>query len=102
MLGLVIPDIANPFWAEVARGAQDKAAEKGASLLVFSSDWDPVREANHLRALRHARVDGAIVNPVEDSIDDLGRFGMPVVHTWVRPSFDKHDAISLQWRRSVS
>ena len=79
MLGLVIPDIANPFWAEVARGAQDKAAEKGASLLVFSSDWDLVREASHLRALRHARVDGAIVNPVEDSIDDLGRFGMPVV-----------------------
>lgn len=79
MLGLVIPDIANPFWAEVARGSQDKAAEKGASLLVFSSDWDPEREATHLRALRQARVDGAIVNPVEDSIDDLGRFDMPVV-----------------------
>jgi len=79
MLGLVIPDIANPFWAEVARGAQDKAAEQDTSLLVFSSDWDPVREANHLRALRQARVDGAIVNPVEDSIDELGRFGMPVV-----------------------
>jgi LacI family transcriptional regulator, galactose operon repressor len=79
MLGLVIPDIANPFWAEVARGAQDKAAEHDASLLVFSSDWDPVREASHLRALRQARVDGAMVNPVEDNIDDLGRFGMPVV-----------------------
>src|SRR5687767_10210541 len=35
MLGLVIPDIANPFWAEVARGAQDRAADAGASLLVF-------------------------------------------------------------------
>ncbi len=79
MLGLVVPDIANPFWAEVARGAQDKAAENGASLLVFSSDWNPEREASHLRALRQARVDGALVNPVEDSIDDLERFGMPVV-----------------------
>ncbi len=79
MLGLVVPDIANPFWAEVARGAQDKAAESGASLLVFSSDWNPEREASHLRALRQARVDGALVNPVEDSIDDLERFGMPVV-----------------------
>jgi len=79
MLGLVIPDIANPFWAEVARGAQDKAAQMDASLLVFSSDWNPEREANHLRALRQARVDGAIVNPVENLIDDLNRFGMPVV-----------------------
>ncbi len=79
MLGLVIPDIANPFWAEVARGAQDKAAETGASLLVFSSDWNSEREASHLRALRQARVDGAIVNPVENRIEDLNHFGMPVV-----------------------
>lgn len=79
MMGLVIPDIANPFWAEVARGAQDKAAQTGASLLVFSSDWNSEREASHLRALRQARVDGAIVNPVENRIDDLAHFGMPVV-----------------------
>jgi LacI family transcriptional regulator len=37
----VIPDIANPFWAEVARGAQDRAAKAGLSLTVMSSDWDP-------------------------------------------------------------
>jgi LacI family transcriptional regulator len=79
MLGLVIPDITNPFWAEVARGAQDRAAEQGASLLVFSSDWDHDREARHLQTLRQARVDGAIINPVADSFDDLDRFGLPFV-----------------------
>jgi len=79
MLGLVIPDITNPFWADVARGAQDRAARSGASLLVFSSDWDPEAEANHLRALRRARVDGAIINPVADISDDLSRFGLPCV-----------------------
>ena len=79
MLGLVIPDIANPFWADVARGAQDRAARAGTSLLVFSSDWDPDVEATHLQTLRRARVDGAIVNPVSDSFDDLDRFGLPCV-----------------------
>jgi LacI family transcriptional regulator len=79
LLGLVIPDIANPFWAEVARGAQDLVAERGASLLVFSSDWEEGREAAHLRALRQARVDGAIINPVSDGVDDLSRFGLPFV-----------------------
>lgn len=79
MLGLVIPDIANPFWAEVARGAQDRAAEEGISILVFSSDWDHDKEARHLRALRQARVDGAIINPVADNFDDLDRFGLPFV-----------------------
>ncbi len=79
LLGLVLPDIANPFWAEVARGAQDRAVEHGASLLVFSSDWDHALEERHLRALRQARVDGAIINPVADSFDDLDRFGLPFV-----------------------
>ena len=79
MIGLVIPDIANPFWAEVARGAQDRAADHGVSLLVFSSNWDHDREARHLSALRQARVDGAIINPVADSFDDLDRFGLPFV-----------------------
>lgn len=79
LFGLVIPDITNPFWAEVARGAQDVVEQNGASLLVFSSDWDHAREANHLRALRQARVEGAIVNPVSDNVDDFGRFGLPFV-----------------------
>lgn len=79
LFGLVIPDIANPFWAEVARGAQDRVAEQGASLLVFSSDWDHDREASHLRALRQTHVEGAIINPVSDNIDDFGRFGVPSV-----------------------
>ncbi len=79
LLGLVIPDITNPFWADVARGAQDRAAEKGASLLVFSSDWDPRKEEAHLAALRRARVDGAVINPVSDGVDDLDRFGLPFV-----------------------
>ncbi|MBB3565063.1 LacI family transcriptional regulator [Rhizobium sp. BK512] len=79
LLGIVIPDITNPFWAEVARGAQDRAAKDDISLLVFSSDWDAEKEARHLRALRRARVDGAIINPVADSFDDLGRFGLPFV-----------------------
>jgi LacI family transcriptional regulator len=79
LLGLVIPDITNPFWAEVARGAQDRAARNDVSLLVFSSDWHPETEAAHLRALRRARVDGAIINPVSDNFDDLDRFGLPFV-----------------------
>lgn len=79
LLAIVIPDITNPFWAEVTRGAQDQAIKKGFSLLVFSSDWDVAKEAAHLQAIRQARVDGAIINPVADNFDSLGFFGMPLV-----------------------
>ncbi|MDA0990280.1 MAG: LacI family DNA-binding transcriptional regulator [Verrucomicrobia bacterium] len=79
LIGLVIPDIANPFWAEVARGAQDRAAETGAALLAMSSAWSAETEAQHFRTLSQVRVDGAIVNPVSDSVRGLGRFGLPFV-----------------------
>ncbi|WP_250870263.1 LacI family DNA-binding transcriptional regulator [Hafnia paralvei] len=79
LLAIVIPDITNPFWAEVTRGAQDQAIKKGFSLLVFSSDWDVAKEAAHLKAIRQTRVDGAIINPVADNFDSLDFFGMPLV-----------------------
>lgn len=79
MVGLLIPDIANAFWAEVARGAQDAATEEGASVLIFNSDWDPAQERRHLRALTQTRVDGAIVNPVRDGLGEIEDFAMPVV-----------------------
>lgn len=79
MIGLLIPDIANPFWADVARGAQDAADAEDISLLIFNSDWDPERERRHLQALTQSRVDAAIVNPVRDGLDDFLRFQIPLV-----------------------
>lgn len=79
MVGLLIPDIANPFWADVARGVQDAAAEEDISLLIFNSDWEPERERRHLQALTQSRVDGAIVNPVRDGLDEIARFQIPLV-----------------------
>ena len=79
MIGLIIPDIANPFWADVARGAQDAAGQNGTIVLIFNSDWDPERERQHMRALIKARVDGVIVNPVHDIIDEVTRFDIPAV-----------------------
>jgi LacI family transcriptional regulator len=79
LLAIVIPDISNPFWAEVTRGAQDRAISEGYSLLVFSSDWDTQKEAAHLQAIRQARVDGAIINPVADNFDAHFFSALPMV-----------------------
>jgi LacI family transcriptional regulator len=46
---------------------------------VFSSDWDPSARRGICRALRQARVEGAMVNPVSDSVDEFSRFGLPFV-----------------------
>lgn len=79
-LGLVIPDLSNPYWADLARGAQDKAEAEKRSLLIFSSDWDTERERRHLQALRQARVDGILINPaVTDDVTLLRQAEAPIV-----------------------
>ncbi|WP_299952039.1 LacI family DNA-binding transcriptional regulator [uncultured Ruegeria sp.] len=79
LIGIVVPDISNPFWAEVARGAQDAAASTNSSLLIFSSDWKSERERKHLQALVNTRVDGFVLNRISDSSDgrDLELLGAP-------------------------
>lgn len=59
--GLVLPNIINPFYAEVAASIGDQASERGYELLLCSSGEDPEREDLHLRTLHQRRVDGALV-----------------------------------------
>src|SRR4051812_22082879 len=48
-LGMIVPDIANPFFPEVVRGAEDVAHAGGYSLLIASTDNDPQKEEVYLR-----------------------------------------------------
>src|SRR5437763_1372349 len=41
-LGLIVSDIRNPFFAEFARGVQDKARDGGFDMVLCNSDLDPV------------------------------------------------------------
>lgn len=79
LIGIVVPDISNPFWAEVARGAQDAAVSAKSSLLIFSSDWSSERERSHLQALINTRVDGFVLNKVTDELSsqELEPLGAP-------------------------
>ncbi|OJU41380.1 MAG: LacI family transcriptional regulator [Microbacterium sp. 69-10] len=81
-IGLVIPDIGNPFFAEVARGAEDRAAEAGMTVLLGNSDESDVRQEAHLELFQEQRVNGVLLTPASDDLSSLRRFtdaGMPVV-----------------------
>ncbi len=60
-LGLVVPDIGNPFFAELIRGAEDEAWERGYALMIGSTVEDREREAHTLELLEERHVDGVIV-----------------------------------------
>ncbi len=60
-LGLVVPDIANPFFAEVVRGASEVAWAQDYSVLLCNTDERPEREWATLHMLEAHRVDGLLL-----------------------------------------
>ena len=60
-IGLSVPDIRNPFFPEIARGAEDVAREKGYEMFLCNTAEDSQREEDVLRTLEDRRVDGAII-----------------------------------------
>lgn len=65
-LGLVIPDIVNPFFPEIARGVEDVASEHGYTVFLCNTNWNMDKENVYLKALQEKRVDGIIIKPASD------------------------------------
>lgn len=82
-LGLIVFDLSNPFFAEVARGAEDVARDRGYGLLMSNSGHLAERERAQLRMFEEHRADGILLSPVDQSnLDEVARMrdrGTPVV-----------------------
>jgi len=82
MLGLIIPDIQNPFFADIARGVEDVAYKNNYGLLFGLSNENRKRQKMALETLISESVDGVIVPPVKGSnpdIQELLNLKIPVV-----------------------
>jgi LacI family transcriptional regulator len=62
-LGLVIEDVANPFYSGIAQAVADAATERGFMLIIGSCEEDPVRERELILALLRRRVDALLLVP---------------------------------------
>lgn len=63
VIGMIIPDITNPFFPAVVRGAEDLAFSNGYRLILCNTDNDHAKELAHLNALRTYLPSGLIVIP---------------------------------------
>ncbi len=61
--GIVMPQIASPFYAEVLRGVEDEGRENGYSILISDSRGDPEEEHKQIMILNSRRVDGILLAP---------------------------------------
>lgn len=81
-IGLVLPDSANPFFAEISRSIEDEAFKKGYSVFLCNTELDTQRELFYVDVLSKKQVDGIIfvaAGDQADSLDFLVQRNMPVV-----------------------
>ena len=81
-IALLLPDITNPFYAELVTGIQQLTLERDYTMLLCTTDFDPEQEERYLRLLRAKHVDGALVDGLVLPPERIARFvedGFPIV-----------------------
>ncbi len=81
-LGMLIPDITNPFFAEIARGVEDAANKNSFNVILCNTDDKLKKERTYLDILKEKRVDGLILGTAhtkDDSILELEKNNFPYI-----------------------
>ncbi len=81
-MGLIIPNISNPFFSTIARNIEIQARKVGNSIILADSQEDTQLEIDSIRLLQSRKVDGLIICPVgEESahLENIVSSGLPMV-----------------------
>ena len=82
-IGLIIPDVVNPFFAPVVRGAETTARKAGYRVLLCNSEGDLRLEREYVEDLVEHRVEGLLIAPASDRsrlvLLPLMKGGFPIV-----------------------
>lgn len=96
IIGLLISDIANPFFSSVVRGIENELATNDYNVLLCNTDSSVEREREYLEGLIGKRIDGLIVSSAGNTGDyfrTLERTGVPIVFLNRCPEFMNCDVI---------
>lgn len=66
-LGLIVPDVTNPFFGELAKHVEQVAAGMGYTVMLANSNEDPKAEAEYIKVLVGRQVDGLLIVPSEET-----------------------------------
>ena len=100
MIGMVIPDVTNPFFPAVVRGAEDTAFSNGYRLVLCNTDNSHAKELEHLEQLRTYLPAGLIMIPssfgkLSEEIESFRRAGTAVVLIDRMPRNWKGDSVTV-------
>jgi LacI family transcriptional regulator len=105
-VGLVICEITNPFYAELAAGVDDALDQAGWVAFVANTAESPDRQGRFIARMREHRVDGILLAPAEGTaaaaVDELKRQGLPVVQMLRRVGGRNADYVSADFRLGMT
>lgn len=66
-IGLLLPDITNPFYAQIAKGVEDVANEHGYTIFLCNSYNNTEKEMEYIKIMQERHVDGIILSQINDA-----------------------------------
>ncbi len=97
IIGVVIEDLANPFFTEIARGIESVLHKNGYIMFLTSSNWDREKEQEIVNKLYHHQIDGLLITPIiteTEIFKMLKRRSLPVVFMNYRSSDPDQSVVS--------
>lgn len=79
LIGLLLPDITNPYFPELARGVEDRMQESGYRLIFGNSDEDEHKERDYIQTFVQNNVVGVISSTNDPNADTYMKLKIPVV-----------------------
>lgn len=79
LIGLILPDITNPFFPELARAVEDVALSYGYTVILCNSDEDPKKEKNYIETLKKKYIAGFIVTSNQLDAPHYADTKLPIV-----------------------
>lgn len=103
-IGLVIPDISNPFFPQIVRAVEDKAQKLGYSVILFNTDNHLEREKKAVELFKSKQIDGLIVSfslGNEEILKSLKKANYPVVQIDRSTLADIYPLVSIDNQKSA-
>lgn len=79
LIGLLLPDIRNPFFPELARGVEDEIQEQGLHLIIGNADEKPEKEIDYIQTFKQNNVIGIISTRNQAETELYENLSIPVV-----------------------
>lgn len=82
LIGVIITDISNPFFADIIKAIEKETASYGYSIILFNTDGDLEKEKKYINILKSYKVDGILIvpsNAKNKSFKNLKNSSTPIV-----------------------